>query len=130
MITRREFLKWMGVGVAGLQVPTEIIDALIKQHASFPEWKDFNPSYEYGRAADYIKTDDNFVVTFLIEHAKKYVPPKYRKNLQIKRVIGESFGRTQKIAWSYYPDQKAGYLGKTGKWIFNPNEGVFIWSKI
>lgn len=130
MITRREFLKWMGVGALASQVPAEVIDALIKQH-DFPEWKNFKSDHEYGRGVPYLKSHNNAIITFLTEHTKKYIPPKYRKSLQIRRVgCGEYFGRFQTIAWFYQPNLKTGYFGKNGKWIYSAEDGLYIWSKI
>ncbi len=144
MITRREFIKWMGVGALASQVPAEVIDALIKQHHSH-EWKDFNPVYEWARGVPYTPSVSNATqgiikrtgwkkeknaVIFLIEHSKKIVPPKYRKNLQIRKAFSDDLGRTETIIWYYCPALKGGYLGKNGKWIFDYENGIYVWSKI
>jgi len=135
-LSRRGFLKVLGVGAATVALPASTLQAIAESVEAAFERDKFNPVCEYGNAIPIIPgrasnpAIEREVIRCLAKDLRKHIPRKYLPKVQFRKSVPTNYGRTSRIAWYYCPANDRGYLGPNGMWDYHSSGGCFIWRKI
>jgi hypothetical protein len=114
-LTRRSFLKAIGVGVAAINFyPFKAAEAV--------GWPDFNPKHQYGddpfRVTDVIERNRfdpllKEVISLMDQQIVNIIPPRYRRNVEYIIINPrpnkyDPLAQVGTVAWKYTPGGKGG----------------------
>jgi hypothetical protein len=141
-LTRRRLLKFIGIGALATVVPvSKTVKAGPLTDADWISVEDvsiksreveFNPNFEYGRAAECKGLKDNFVMRHLHRDAKRVLPKgtPYELRMEISLFVEHpKWGSRPKTAWYYSPDmlrEKASDMRPDSWGEWSPRYGCWI----
>ena len=132
--TRRGFLKTLGFGAAAAVIPAKSIEACALSAEDAFKNDAFNPTHEWGNSVHLngkiSVTKDKEIIQKLKSYLQKVIPKKYMSNVKFLKSPLHNDGRTQSMAWYYYPgDKRKYYHGPQGKWKYQYGKRVYLWVK-
>jgi hypothetical protein len=141
-ITRRRFLKFVGLGVLASVMPIEqdvVKVGPLSEREPIPingrtvlrQKIEFNPDFEYGMATECNGLKDNFVIRHLHCQAKMVLPKgtPYELRLIIPSIVDRAERRKPEAAWYYCPLMLRDAPTRKvtcESWEYIPEYGVYV----